>query len=71
MQWWENFLANLKKEFDGKDDKIMKVAVRVMNNGTFILFFFLFFIFWFYFLFLFSSRLEFSMISQSYNHMSQ
>ena len=42
------FLANLKKEFDGKDDKIMKVAVRVMNNGLYLFFSF------FYFLVLFS-----------------
>ena len=42
------FLANLKKEFDGKDDKIMKVAIRVINNGLYLFFSF------FYFLVLFS-----------------
>ena len=42
------FLANLKKEFDGRDDKIMKVAVRVMNNRLYLFFSF------FYFLVLFS-----------------
>ena len=46
------FLANLKKEFDGRDDKIMKVAVRVMNNRLYLFFFlFLFFGFIFYFYF--------------------
>ena len=37
------FLANLKKEFDGRDNKIMKVVVRVMNNRLYL--FFPFFIF--------------------------
>ena len=42
------FLANLKKEFDGRDNKIMKVVVRVMNNRLYLFFSF------FYFLVLFS-----------------